>query len=157
MLPDRFRYSAENCSIALTLEIIGERWTLLVLREAFYGVRRFDDFHRTLGCARNLLTARLHTLVDHGILRREPYREPGSRLRYDYRLTDKGLHLFPVLLALMQWGDRYVAEPAGPLVEIDHRGCGEKVGVELRCAAGHGNLSARETQARPGPGAKLAV
>lgn len=156
VLDDRFRYSSENCPISLTLEIVGERWTLLVLREAFYGVRRFDDFHRALGCARNLLTARLRTLVDHGIMRREPYREPGSRLRYDYRLTDKGIDLFPVLVALMQWGDTHLGEAAGPPVEIGHRGCGEKVEVELHCAAGHGHLSARDTQPRPGPGAKVA-
>ena len=81
--PDRFQYRVENCSIRRTLEIVGEKWTLLVLREAFYGVRRFDDFHRALGCARNLLTARLRTLVAEGILSRRPYHKPGRRVRYD--------------------------------------------------------------------------
>ena len=94
MDPDRFRYSAENCSIRRTLDIVGERWTLLVLREAFYGVRRFADFHRALGCAKNLLSARLKTLVEEGILERERYRDPGARARDEYRLTEKGLELF---------------------------------------------------------------
>src|SRR6266446_8273169 len=82
--PDRFRYSAENCSIRRTLDVVGEKWTLLVLREAFYGVRRFDDFAQALGCARNILSARLNTLVAEGILSREPYREPGQRSRVEY-------------------------------------------------------------------------
>jgi DNA-binding HxlR family transcriptional regulator len=154
MHPDRFRYSAENCSIRRTLDIVGEKWTLLVLREAFYGVRRFDDFRRALGCARNILSARLKTLVDEGILSRHPYREPGARLRDEYRLTDKGIELFPALVALMQWGDRWAADAAGPPVEVHHRDCGRRVAVELRCRAGHGPLSARETEALPGAGAR---
>jgi DNA-binding HxlR family transcriptional regulator len=154
MHPNRFRYSAENCSIRRTLDIVGEKWTLLVLREAFYGVRRFDDFHRALGCARNILSARLKMLVDEGILSRHPYRDPGARARAEYRLTDKGLELFPALVALMQWGDRWAADPAGPPVEVHHRECGRRVAVELRCTAGHGPLSARETEALPGAGAR---
>jgi DNA-binding HxlR family transcriptional regulator len=156
MHPDRFDYSAENCSIRRTLDIVGEKWTLLVLREAFYGIRRFADFQRALGCARNILSARLRTLVEEGILAREPYRDPGARERYEYRLTDKGLELFPALVALMRWGDRWTADAAGPPVEILHRGCGEPVAAELRCAAGHGPLSARDTEALPGAGAKAA-
>lgn len=155
MHPDRFHYSAENCSIRRTLEVVGEKWTLLVLREAFYGVRRFADFHRALGCARNILSARLKTLVDEGILSQEPYREPGSRARFEYQLTAKGLELFPALVALMEWGDRWTADAAGPPVEVRHRDCCERVGVELRCAAGHGPLSARATEAVPGTGAKM--
>jgi DNA-binding HxlR family transcriptional regulator len=157
MHPDRFRYSAENCSIHRTLDIVGEKWTLLVLREAFYGVRRFADFHRALGCARNILSSRLRTLVDEGLLFPEPYREPGSRVRLEYRLTAKGLELFPTLVALMQWGDRWTADAEGPPVEVRHRDCEQRVGVELRCAAGHGPLSARETRAVPGAGAKGAA
>jgi len=157
MHPDRFRFAADNCSIQRTLEVVGEKWTLLVLREAFYGVRRFADFHRALGCARNILSDRLRTLVDEGIMTREPYREPGYRARHEYRLTDKGLELFPALVALMQWGDRWAADAAGPPVEVHHRECGEPVGVQLRCAAGHGPLGAGETVAVPGPGAKAAA
>jgi DNA-binding HxlR family transcriptional regulator len=156
MHPDRFRYGAENCSIQRTLEIVGEKWTLLVLREAFYGVRRFSDFLRALGCARNILSARLATLVEHGILVRQPYRDPRSRPRDEYRLTDKGLELFPALVALMRWGDRWIADEAGPPVEVAHRDCGEPVVAELRCGAGHGPLSARDTEALPGAGAKAA-
>lgn len=153
MHPDRFSHSAENCSIRRTLDIVGEKWTLLLLREAFYGVRRFADFDRALGCARNILSARLKTLVDEEILTQEPYREPGSRARFEYRLTDKGLELFPALVALMQWGDRWTADAAGPPVEVLHRDCGQRIGVELRCTD-HGPLSARATEAVPGPGAR---
>jgi DNA-binding HxlR family transcriptional regulator len=157
MHPDRFRYSTENCSIRRTLEIVGEKWTLLVLREAFYGVRRFDDFHRALGCARNILSARLRTLVDESILDRTPYREPGRRARDEYRLTEKGIELFPALVALLQWGDRWTADAAGPPVEVRHRDCGRAVRAELRCHADHGPLSARDTEAVPGPGARVAA
>lgn len=157
MHPERPQYSDENCSIRRSLDIVGEKWTLLVLREAFYGVRRFADFHRTLGCARNILSARLRTLVDEEILAAVPYREPGSRSRFEYRLTEKGLDLFPVLVALIDWGDRWTADPAGPAVELHHRECGQPLGVELRCAGGHGPLTARDTEPRPGSGAKRAA
>ena len=156
MYQDRFRYRADNCSIRRTLDIVGEKWTMLVLREAFYGVRRFADFHRALGCARNVLSARLKTLVDEGLLTRVPYREPGSRPRDEYRLTQKGLELFPAVVALMEWGDRWTADPEGPPVEVRHRDCGERVAVDLRCEAGHGGLTARDTEPVPGAGAKAA-
>src|ERR1700692_2050210 len=94
---DRFRYSAANCSIARTLGVVGEKWTLLVLREAFYGIRRFDDFHAALGGARILLATRLKTLVTHGLLERVAYQDVG-RSRDEYRLTDKGRDLFPVVV-----------------------------------------------------------
>jgi DNA-binding HxlR family transcriptional regulator len=151
---DRFSYSAENCSIQRSLDIVGERWTLLVLREAFYGVRRFEDFVRASGCPRDALSARLNTLVREGIMRREPYREPGRRARNEYRLTEKGIELFPALLALLQWGDRWAADPGGPAVELTHRDCGEPLQMTMGCGAGHGPLSARDVQARPGPGAQ---
>jgi DNA-binding HxlR family transcriptional regulator len=155
MEPERFRYSSENCSIRRTLDVVGEKWTLLVLRESYYGVRRFEDFARGLGCARNLLSARLNTLVEQGILRREPYKEPGARTRVEYHLTDKGRELLPVLLALMQWGDRWTADPAGPAAEVNHVDCGKPVSVTLTCAAGHGPLTSRDTRVRPGTGARL--
>jgi DNA-binding HxlR family transcriptional regulator len=149
-------YSAYG-SIRRTLEVVGEKWTLLVLREAFYGVRRFDDFQRAIGCARNILAARLATLVEHDILERHGYQEPGSRPRAEYRLTDKGRELFPALVGLLQWGDRWTADAAGPAVELRHDGCGAAIEVELRCAAGHGPLTAREVTAEPGPGAIAAA
>jgi DNA-binding HxlR family transcriptional regulator len=155
--PDRLRYSAENCTIRRTLDIVGERWTLLVLREAFYGVRRFEDFVRLLGSPRDVLSARLKTLVDEGILERWPYREPGKRARGEYRLTEKGLELFPALLALMQWGDRWTADRAGPPVELTHRDCGEPLTMEMRCEGGHGPLTVRDIEAKPGAGARLAA
>lgn len=153
---DRASYSAENCSVARTLAVVGEKWTLLLLREAFYGVRRFADFQANLGIARNLLATRLSTLVDHGILRRTAYQEPGSRPRQEYRLTDKGRDLFPALVALLQWGDAYLADPAGPAVVIQHQDCDQPVRAILRCAAGH-PLTARDAQAIPGPGARHAT
>ncbi len=151
---DRFRYSAENCSVHRTLDVVGEKWTFLVLREAYFGVRRFEDFAHALGCARNLLSRRLATLVEHGVLRREPYREPGMRERIEYALTPKGLELYPVLVALMQWGDRWSADRAGPAIVVYHHGCGAPVRATLACAAGHEGLAAQDTRVRPGPGAR---
>lgn len=153
MFEDRPGYSAANCSVKRTLDIVGEKWTLLVLREAFYGARRFEQFYAGVGCARNILSDRLVTLIEHDLLRREPYREPGRRQREEYRLTDKGLELFPALLALMQWGDKWAADAAGPPVEVRHRDCDQPIEVVLRCAAGHDRLTARDAAPVPGPGA----
>ncbi|WP_319456046.1 MULTISPECIES: helix-turn-helix domain-containing protein [unclassified Mycobacterium] len=153
MFVDRLSYSADNCSIKRALDILGEKWTLLVLREAFYGARRFEQFQASVGCARNLLTERLNTLVESGVMRRVPYREPSQRERHEYRLTDKGLDLLPAIVALMQWGDRWEADPAGPPVAITHRDCGEPAELVLRCSHHHIELGARDTQPVPGPGA----
>jgi DNA-binding HxlR family transcriptional regulator len=153
----RLRYSDENCSIKGALEIVGEKWSLLVLREAFFGVSRFDDFHRALGCARNLLSDRLAKLVDEGVLQRIAYQEPGQRRRHEYRLTEKGLDLLTALVALMQWGDRWTADPDGPSVEVLHRGCGAAVHAVLACEQGHGTLAPQDTEAVPGPGARVAA
>jgi DNA-binding HxlR family transcriptional regulator len=138
----------DDCSVARTLQIIGERWTMLVLREAFYGVRRFADMQVAVGCAKSILSERLDTLVHHGILRREPYREDGQRERFEYRLTEKGLALFPIVIALMQWGDQFAPAPNGPPVDVLHRGCGCHVKAELRCEHEHGPLTARDTEPR---------
>jgi DNA-binding HxlR family transcriptional regulator len=153
MHADRFRYSDANCSIARTLGVVGEKWTLLILREAFYGLRRFDDFQTALGCARNLLADRLKTLVMHGLLERVAYQNEGGRSRNEYRLTDKGRDLFPAVVALMQWGDQWAADEGGPPVRLVHRECGEPVRAQLTCDAGHAHLNARDTEAVPGPGA----
>ena len=150
-------YSPENCSIAATLALVGEKWTFLVLREAFNGVRRFDDMYRRLGAPRQVLSVRLSRLVDEGILRRQPYREPGQRQRYDYRLTEKGIELYPILVALLTWGDKWVGDPAGPPVTLHHRGCGGEIGQVLRCEHGHDLAGAREVEPRPGPGARPAA
>jgi DNA-binding HxlR family transcriptional regulator len=152
---ERSRYSAENCSVGRALDVVGSKWTLLVLREAFYGARRFEEFHDALGCARNLLADRLANLVEEGVLHRTTYREPGQRSRGEYRITDKGRELMTVVLALMDWGDRWAADPDGPPVEVHHRDCGARVHAVLACDDGHDHLTARDTEPRPGPGAVL--
>ena len=104
-------YDTANCNIAATLAVVGEKWTFLVLREAFNGIRRFEDMQRRTGAPRQILSSRLARLVDDGILRKEPYREPGQRPRSEYRLTEKGIDLFPVIAALLGWGDKYASAP----------------------------------------------
>jgi DNA-binding HxlR family transcriptional regulator len=135
-LEPRGGWTAERCTIARALEVIPTRSAFLILREAFYGTTRFDDFAERVGISEPVTAARLRELVEHGLLEREDYREPGQRTRQRYRLTDKGADLFPALVALMQWGDRWLDEDGGP-VELRHRDCGETVHAELRCAAGH--------------------
>src|ERR1700728_4452651 len=136
-------YDAENCTIGAALAIVGEKWTFLVLREAFNGVRRFDDMQRRTAAPRQILSSRLGRLVDEGILRKVPYQEPGQRPRSEYRLTEKGIELFPVIAALLAWGDKYAGAPDGPAVELTHRDCGAAVGLQLACADGHVLGSAR--------------
>jgi DNA-binding HxlR family transcriptional regulator len=125
-----------------------------VLREAFNGVRRFDDMQRRTQAPRQVLSDRLSRLVREGMLRRVPYQEHGQRSRHEYRLTGKALDLYPMLVAMMEWGDQYVTGSDGPQVLLTHRGCGEPVRLELRCAAGHHVGSAREVTPLPGPGAR---
>jgi DNA-binding HxlR family transcriptional regulator len=147
-------YDSANCNIAAALEIVGERWTFLVLREAFNGIRRFDDMQRRTGAPRQVLSNRLSRLVAEGILRKAPYQEEGQRARSEYRLTEKGIELFPVIAALLAWGDKYAAWPGGPAVELTHRDCGAPVSLQLACAEGHVLGSAREVTPVPGPGAR---
>ncbi|MET8142636.1 helix-turn-helix domain-containing protein [Sphaerisporangium sp. NPDC005288] len=152
----RTHFRVENCSIERTLAVIGEKWTLLVLREIFNGVRRFADMQAGTGAPRQVLSARLTRLVEEGLLRKVPYREPGSRSRDEYRLTQAGLDLYPIMVSLMHWGDRYVADPDGPSVVLTHRDCGSPVELHMRCADGHEVPSPREVTPRLGPGARLA-
>ena len=147
-------YDSANCAIGATVGLIGERPTFLVLREAFNGVRRFADMQRRTGMPRQVLSDRLARLVGEGLLRKVPYQEDGQRRRWEYRLTEKGLDLYPVLVALMEWGDRYAVGPVGPQVQLRHRGCGEPVRLQLACRAGHVLESAREVTPVPGPGAR---
>jgi len=135
-LDPRDSWQANSCTIARALDVVPTRSAFLLLREAFYGTTRFDDFAERVGISEPATAARLRELVDNGLLEREDYREPGQRTRRQYVLTDKGADLFGVLVALMQWGDRWLDDRGGP-VEMRHRDCGERVGVELRCAAGH--------------------
>jgi DNA-binding HxlR family transcriptional regulator len=139
-------WDRSGCSVAGTLGVVGEKWSLLVLREAFLGVRRFADLQRVLGAPRAVLTDRLGTLVEAGILERVPYRAEGERQRHEYRLTQKGLDLYPALIALMEWGDRYLTgDGAGP-VDLRHRGCGAPVHLALVCEDGHEVDGARDVR-----------
>jgi DNA-binding HxlR family transcriptional regulator len=140
----------QNCSIARTVAILGERWTLVILREAFNRRRRFDDIQRDLGIARNILADRLQTLVAEGILERRAYQQRPER--FEYRLTDKGRDLYPVLIALMQWGDRYTAGEAGPPVELIHEPCGEQTHPRLVCDHCGEPIDPRDVRPQPGPG-----
>jgi DNA-binding HxlR family transcriptional regulator len=144
-------YEEQNCSVARALEVLGDRWTLLVIRDAFLGVRRFDDFQRDLGVARNVLSDRLQRLVDEGLLERRRYQERPER--FEYRLSQKGIDLWPAIVTLMKWGDRYYAPPEGPPRVVRHRGCGGEVTDHLRCAKCGAELSARDVVSEPGPGA----
>jgi len=126
-------YPDQDCSVARTLEVIGERWTLLIMRDAFFGVHRFDDFQQRLGIARNVLATRLAHLCEEGLLERRPYSEHPHR--FEYHLTDAGRDLGPVLLALIKWGDRHHPSPKGPPVRTLHRGCGGEVDARMHCQA----------------------
>lgn len=142
-----------HCSIAQSLEIIGEWWTLLVLRDAFLGVRRFEDFVGRLGISRNVLTSRLETLVEAGVLERHPYDE--ARGRYDYVLTEKGRALWPVMTALRQWGDEWVLGSENAPVVLEHRGHGHLTTAHLTCDVCGEVLDARSVRAVAGPGATV--
>jgi DNA-binding HxlR family transcriptional regulator len=143
-------YDGQNCSIARTLELVGERWTMLVIREAFLGRRRFDELADRLGIARNVLAARLARLVEEGVLERHRYQERPER--FEYHLTAKGRDLWPVLMSLLQFGDRHYA-PAGAPMLITHRGCGGALTAHLTCDRCGAELALQDVQAGPGPGA----
>jgi DNA-binding HxlR family transcriptional regulator len=152
--PPALAWSTANCTVGRTMAILGERWTFVVLREVFNGVRRFEDIRRHSGIPRQVLSNRLALLVEQDVLRREPYRDPGERARHEYRLTEKGFDLYPVLVAIADWGDRYLVDPEGPPVEFTHRDCGAPVHSRLECAEGHQVERPREVVTRPGPGAQ---
>ena len=144
-------YDGQNCSIARALEVLGDRWTILVIRDAFLGVRRFEDFQRDLGVARNVLTDRLGRLVDEGILERVLYQERPAR--HEYRLTEKGIDLWPVTIALLQWGDRHYVPEAGRPRVVRHRDCGGELTRHLTCQRCGAVVGPRDVVAEPGPGA----
>jgi DNA-binding HxlR family transcriptional regulator len=147
-------YEDQNCSIARALEVLGDRWTMLVIRDAFAGVRRFDDFQRDLGVARNVLSDRLGRLVEECVLERRPYQERPER--FEYRLTEKGVDLWRSLISLMKWGDRYYAPPEGPPRVVRHRDCGGEVGANFVCERCGAQIEARDVRLEPGPGAAAA-
>jgi DNA-binding HxlR family transcriptional regulator len=144
-------YPDQVCSIARSLEVVGERWTLLILRDAVLGLERFEDFQRSLGIASNTLTSRLKLLCDEAVLERVP--DPQRPGRPKYVLTPKGRELAPALIVLMKWGDRHYPSPGGPPRLTRHAGCGGTVGVDLRCASCGDRVGFGELELSPGPGA----
>jgi DNA-binding HxlR family transcriptional regulator len=148
---DPFSYRFERDSVAATVDLLGDRWILLVLREAFFGVWRFGEMQRNLGIARTVLASRLKTLVAAGLLERRQYREEPAW--FEYRLTPKGLDFYPVALALMAWGDKHLAGPAGAPTLLRHRTCGHPADPTYVCGHCHEPLDPRHIQTEPGPGA----
>jgi DNA-binding HxlR family transcriptional regulator len=146
--------TSHRCSIARTLSVLGERWTLLVLRQSFIGIKRFEELQRSLGIARNVLADRLQTLVAEGILERRAYQERPQR--FEYKLTQKGLDLYPVLVSLMQWGDRYNA-PDGPPMTLVHNTCGQETEPRFVCSECGEPIDPREMTPQPAPGALMAT
>ena len=140
-------YASQNCSIARALEVVGERWTLLIMRDAFLGVTRFDRFARKLGIGESTLTRRLATLCNAGVMEKRPY-QPN---RYDYVLTDRGRALFPVIHGLMSWGDENFS-PGGPPVLTRHAGCGGVLERGARCATCGELVGPDDVEWRWGPG-----
>jgi DNA-binding HxlR family transcriptional regulator len=147
-------YPGQVCSIAKSLEVIGERWSLLIVRDILNGNRRFGEMQSSLGVARNVLSARLQRLVDEGILERRAYQE--SPPRHEYFLTEKGLDLWPALIALQGWGDRYSTGPEGPPMLIVHKECGGPISDRGVCESCGEVLNARDAKAVPGPGLETA-
>jgi DNA-binding HxlR family transcriptional regulator len=145
-MPLRSDYADQDCALARALAILGERWTLLIVRDAFHGLTRYDEFRRSLGLATNILSARLQKLVEHGVLERTGSRGP-------YRLTQKGRDLFPVVLTLMAWADRYERVAEGPEVLVLHTGCDHEAGGALRCEHCAEPITLRDLRVVPPPGA----
>ncbi len=144
----RTSFAEMNCSVARTLEVVGEWWTMLVIREAFNGVRRFDEFQGRLGIARNVLAARLQSLVDNGVLERRQYQDRPPRC--EYRLTEKGRDLYPVLVSMLTWGDRWTAGPEGPPMKLTHE-CGHHPAATVVCGHCGEKLDARKVKAEMNP------
>jgi DNA-binding HxlR family transcriptional regulator len=142
----RRTYDDEICSIARALEVIGERWTILIVRDALLGARRFDTFLTNLGLARNVLTDRLNSLVAHGVFERVPYQD--KPLRHEYRLTPRGYEITPIILALMWWGDRHFTGENGPPRLAEHQGCGGRLRLDLTCQTCHRPVSPQEVHTR---------
>ncbi|GAA3772751.1 helix-turn-helix domain-containing protein [Streptomyces coacervatus] len=132
------------------MDLLGDAWTPLVLREAFYGIRRFDEFRQELGIARNTLADRLRLLVGEGLLEKRPYQD--EPLRHDYLLTEKGRDFFGVLAAMSRWGDRWLAGEEGAPIVFHHHGCGHDTEAQVVCAECREPLRAEDTSMRMGPG-----
>ena len=148
-------YPEQVCSVARALEVVGERWSLLIVRDAIFGITRFDDFRENLGLARSVLTARLNRLVDEGVLDRRPYQTNPER--FEYILTPKGRALGPVVFHLMKWGDAHYPTEAGPPRLSLHRGCGGRVDAALKCDRCHKQVGFADLEMTLGPGLKAAA
>jgi DNA-binding HxlR family transcriptional regulator len=146
---ERKSFADMHCSVAQCLEVVGEWWSMLIIRDAFLGVTRFDDFQQRLGIARNILNQRLTRLVEQGVLDKFAYSD--HPLRYDYRLTVKGRDLWPIITAMRQWGDKYAA-PDGPPLKVKHKKCGKISQAVMTCSACGEPLTARDVRAVAGPG-----
>lgn len=143
-----------TCSVARTLSVIGDRWTLMILRDAFLGVRRFEDFCSASGVTRHVLADRLRKLERHKIIRRVKYQEHPPR--QEYRLTEKGIDLYPIVVSMTRWGDKYMVDKKGVPMELVHKGCGHVMMPEMVCPECDERVSARDIQPRPGPALKAA-
>lgn len=150
----RFEYDLENCGIKRALDVLGEKWTLLILREAIYGLRRFDDFARALKCGRGILSSRLKTLVQANVLEKRDYLEPGNRHRPEYHLTAKGRDLYPAMLAFSQWSDRWDLPKAGAAARVIDKGSKRAVSVVMTSRTDVASLTMNDILIRPRPGAK---
>jgi DNA-binding HxlR family transcriptional regulator len=146
---ERKSFAGMHCSVAQCLEAVGEWWSMLIVRDAFLGVTRFDEFQQRLGISRNILNQRLTHLAGHGVLQKTRYSEHPPR--YEYRLTAKGRDLWPVLTAMRQWGDTYAA-PDGPPLQLVHKSCGQIADAVMTCSGCGERLTARDVRAVPGPG-----
>lgn len=146
----RTSFAAWPCSIARTMDLLGDAWTPLIVREAFYGIRRFDEFQRELGIARNTLVDRLARLVDQGVLAKQLYSTEPKR--YEYVLTEMGQDFFGVISAMNRWGDTWLSEAAGPPVVYHHETCGHDMQVEVVCGSCHEPVRAADVTVHMGPG-----
>ena len=146
---ERKSFADMHCSVAQCLEVVGEWWSLLIVRDVFLGVTRFDQFQERLGISRNVLNQRLNRLVEADVLQKVPYSDHPPR--YDYRLTAKGRDLWPVLTAMRQWGDKHAA-PDGPPLHLVHKACGKVSHAVLTCSSCGERLTARDVRVVPGPG-----
>ncbi len=153
--PAALAYSADNCSVARTLAVLGEKWTFVVIREVFNGLRRFEHMRERTGIPKQVLTDRLNVLVDQGILTKEPLHLPGERTRHEYKMTEKGFAIYPILVSMADWGDCYLIGDEGTASHFTHRDCGGHVHAELVCEHGHSLESKRDVIPMPGPGATL--